>query len=319
LGGDIDNQGTIENSGAIRNFGHFDNSGTINSTSSGFIGSWVDTIDNTGTINSEGLIYIDASGTIKNSGGDIYSTGTIENLGTLDNSAFFDNSGIINNSFVGGGYAFGTINNSGIINNSGTINNDVGWFTYGVINNSGTIDNSGTINNSHGTFNNSGTLKGTGTFIGTLDTGTGIVAPGSSAGTMYVDGDYILDGSGILDIEIGGFTAGLFDLLDITGTATLSGGTIDFSFISGYDIASEISPGQSMSLMFLQAGSISSFASSITYDFLGNPPGFRYDVFQQGSGLYFEATNEPIPAPGAILLGSIGVCVVAWLRRRRTF
>jgi hypothetical protein len=316
LGGYIDNEGTIENSGWIQAYGPINNSGTINILNSGGIANWVDTIDNTGTINNEGLIFLWSAGTIENSVGDIYNTGTIENLSTIDNSAFIDNSGTINNSFVGGGNNFGTINNSGIINNSGTINNDVGWFTFGTINNSGIINNSGTINNSSlGTFNNLGTLTGTGTFIGTLDTGTGIVAPGDSAGTMFVDGDYILDGSGILDIEIGGFTPGSSDFLDITGTAYMLGGSINFSFLSGYDIASEISPGEIMVLQFLKAGYINSFASGINYDFLGSPFGFQYNVFQQDNGLFFQANNT-IPAPGAIILGSIGVCVVGWLRRR---
>lgn len=315
----FDNYGTIDNQGLIDNWGTIDNSGTFDN---------LNTFYNYMFVDNYGAIY--NSDLINNWGGTIYNhqEGCIDNRmwGTIDNLGgnIYNDGGTIYNQIFATIYSSGStinpivINNWGHIYNWGTIDNN----TWSTIQNSGTIENSGTIDSQYGTFLNQGTLTGTGTFRGNLLNDSGTVAPGSSPGTMTIEGNFTLAGSGILDIEIGGFTAGTFDLLGITGTAYLSGGTIDFSFLSGYDIASEISPGKSMMLQFLYAGNINSLSSGINFDFLGTPPGFQYDVFQQNNGLYFQAfnSNDPavIPTPNAILLGSIGIAIVGWLRRSRT-
>ena len=94
-------------------------------------------------------------------------------------------------------------------------------------------------------------------------------------------------------------------------------GDIHFSFLPGYDIGSEITPDQSLVLQFLDAGSIEDFAR-MSYSFSGGPQGFRYDVLQRDNGLFLQAVTT-IPAPGALLLTSIGVGLLGWTRRRFRF
>lgn len=74
------------------------------------------------------------------------------------------------------------------------------------------------------------TLDGTGRIIGNL-TNNGVVAPGNSIGTMTVQGNYVHGAGSVLEIEFD--AAGNIDLLSVTGTATLNGGTLRFVSVGG--------------------------------------------------------------------------------------
>jgi T5SS/PEP-CTERM-associated repeat protein len=96
-----------------------------------------------------------------------------------------------------------------------------------------TVSNGGAVSSAGGMIVRVlGTLRGDGQIIGDVSN-VGIVAPGNSAGTLHIDGDFT-QAVGKLQSEIGGTTPGSqFDMLDITGAATL-GGTLEVSLIDGF-------------------------------------------------------------------------------------
>jgi len=81
-----------------------------------------------------------------------------------------------------------------------------------------------------------GTLGGTGTITGgPVNNTTGTVAPGNSAGTLTVQGNYTQGRNATLAIQLGGPVSGIdADELVVTGTANLAG-TLSVSTIDGYD------------------------------------------------------------------------------------
>jgi autotransporter-associated beta strand protein len=90
------------------------------------------------------------------------------------------------------------------------------------------------------------TLGGNGTIHAAIFN-DGTVAPGSSAGTLHVDGDYTQASSGRLAIELASESS--FDLLEVTGSATLNGALV-VSLIEGFI------PAQDDAFMILAAESV---------------------------------------------------------------
>lgn len=103
-------------------------------------------------------------------------------------------------------------------------------FSIGALNvNAGSV-RINTIATGNVSVANGARLDGTGRIIGTL-TNSGTVAPGNSIGTLTVQGNYVHNANSVLEIE---FDAnGNIDLLNVTGNATINGGTIRFLSIGG--------------------------------------------------------------------------------------
>ncbi|MDZ4659755.1 MAG: hypothetical protein SH868_19450 [Bythopirellula sp.] len=78
-----------------------------------------------------------------------------------------------------------------------------------------------------------GLLQGAGTIGGDLVVAGGDVAPGDGVETLAILGDYDQSATSSLLIELGGTQAGDYDLLDISGSATLAG-DLEVSFVASF-------------------------------------------------------------------------------------
>lgn len=111
-----------------------------------------------------------------------------------------------------------------------------------------TLANGGMVHSPLVTVVSLGTLSGSGTINGPV-LNDGVVEPGNGTGTLNVTGAYNQP-LGILNIEIGGPTAGTeYDQLLVGGASTL-GGTLNVSLVNGYNPSNG-------SFVILQGGTVS--------------------------------------------------------------
>ena len=141
----------------------------------------------------------------------------------------------------------------------------------------------------------------------------GVLAPGTSPGTMTVDGNYEQLPGGILEIEIGGLAAqSEYDVLVVTGNADFDG-TIQLKFIDGF------APHAGDQFDFLQVGGALT-ATGASYEIRNLEPGFEFDVAFDAGGLTMTARTDGVfvPEPGtmAILLSGLALLVICSRHRR---
>ena len=244
-GGTLGGSGTLSVTGNLDwtggNFGGSGNLEIANTATFNIGGSTNGRTLNTRTLNNAGTTVFDATSTISAGQGAVFNnqvgalfdmkSNAVFNYTTAGGVPQFNNLGTLRKS-AGTGTSTITVN----LANSQDVEILTGTlsFTRDFTQTSGSTTLSGGNLTSSQTIDiQGGVLGGSGLITGSI-TNAGEVSPGSSAGNLDIVGNYTQTADGVLNIEIGGPTAGTeFDLLDVTGVVNLDG-TLTVSLIGGF-------------------------------------------------------------------------------------
>jgi fibronectin-binding autotransporter adhesin len=276
-----------------------------------------------GTSTSAGTIKISALGT---SGGEIVNNAATIMLNGVD-SNFLDGGGfdaLSNLASNSGSFSVlngRDINTPGAFTNTGTVNIgatsefDVNGGESEYLQTAGTTMVDGTLTPGS-TVILGGLLEGVGTVNNSVTVNGGTVAPGDPPGTLTINGLFDLENG---DLLIGLAGIGLYDALNVNGTAEL-GGTLEFDLQDGFNVAG----GET----FFIADDSSRSGTFNTVDFSGLHLGagltaqIKYD---QGANdneveLLINGTTTATPEPSTWLMFAGGLAALGafqMARRRR--
>jgi autotransporter-associated beta strand protein len=138
------------------------------------------------------------------------------------------------------------------------------------------------------TVRDGATLGGDGAITGavTLESGA-TVAPGANAGTLSVGG-ITFDADSIFAVELGGLSAGEFDVLSVTGDASLAG-TLDVSLLGVFE------PMLGDDFTILEAATVDGTFAAVT----GDPgPGLSYELAYSATDVVLSVIAAQVMIPG---------------------
>ena len=332
----VNHDNLIQGQGTIYNLGSFQNGGTVDANVSG--GTLY--IQNA-PITNTGILRADAGATLNLNN----TTLTNFSAGTLTGGTYQVYSGTL--SFNNGGFTNDIVTNAANILLDGAkgapqlldqygnnalanfaTNATTGVFTIqnGVavtsasttdFTNAGTMtvgaNSTFTVGGAHN-FNNSGLLAGTGTVVAGLLSNSGTVHPGDGPGTLSITGNYMQTSAGILDIQLGGSTAGTgYSQLAVSGSATLDG-MLDLSLINDF------TPYNGELFVILTSGGLSGVFTddtitigNVTFNVEYSPQGYYNDVV-----LDAQVATSVTPEPSTFLIFGLGAIGMGALVVRRS-
>ncbi len=255
----------------------------------------------TGSTTTITATTVNNDATIEATGGGL----TTINATTLSNTA----NGILQTA----GTSTVTINTPNNVESSGSVVVDKGGSiginnTLTITGGTSTVD--GTLTTT-GTTLSGGTLQGTGTLASSLMQTGGVFNPGQDPASMNLVGDYSLT-SGIYQLDISSPTS--FDMLNVSGSSNITGGTLSLDFLNGY--IPKVGSSYNFLIASLGYGSTDKF-SSINSN-LGSGWSFGYG---SGTASVLGAPPPAVPEASSVLgllsmLGMSGIGIA--LRKRRS-
>ena len=332
----VDNVMTIDSGSSLTINGGFVAAGSINAVGNFAFNAGSLQLNDNITIGTGGLLgqNVTLDG-MQNLNVNIYGqqadTGTItinsgsSNKLTLNNNAQVRTDVLVNNSVLdmndSSTLIAGRVNNNSSVNidtnASMTVSDSHGADRAEYIQHSGSTVVDGTLYVDGVVSIEAGTISGSGTLNADLVIGDGaILMPGSSPGTLEINGNLDMLAGSILELEIGsnGMGGYLFDQLFVSGDYNLQG-SVWFSLLDGVDeniFESEFNMGD----FFKDAGGIGLTDLSVfnNIDILAVNGANWFAIELDPSGTFISSpTTSPVPVPAAVwlfvsgLIGLIGV------------
>ena len=278
VGFTFNNTGTVEgDSGTISLTGSFSNFSGTTLTGGNYVVAGTLMFPGANIVtNAAGITLNGASSAIVNSS----SVNALANLATNAAGGSFSLQGGRNFTTAG---AFG---NAGSVTVGGTST----FTSTGAYTQSGGSTNlgGGTLASGQTVALNGGTLNGIGTVAANVSNTGAVVNPGGVGvvGTLGVSGSYTQGAGGTLNLELGGPSAGQYDVFAVSGAANL-GGTLNVSLLPGY------APGLADSLTPLTFGSRAGDFATANYPTLGGGAVLTHDY--QANALHLGVTANITP------------------------